>query len=179
MSLGTFEQMEADWARFAKLGRPPRIALVACCKEKGPKPAPARDLYRGQLFRASLAYAESGIADKVLVLSGRWGLVELDYKLEPYEHKLKSTEHEWFGHMVCRTYLGLDSRFATGWAPEPKQQLAVRDVLHCPGELICLAGADYVDALRPFLPKSITVVEPLAGLQVGERLSWLKARRAA
>jgi hypothetical protein len=174
MSLGKFEDVEADWKRFAELGRHPVIALVGCGASKGVEPAPACELYTGDLFRKSVAYAEK-VADRVLVLSGRWGLVSLDYVLEPYEYKLQSADVKHWSHGVVNCYLGLDSRFCSGWAPRSSPEEA-RVGVGIPGELIILADREYADPIAARLvgiPR-IKVSRPLDGMQIGERLAWLK-----
>lgn len=179
MSLGRFEDVEADWARFAALGRPPRIALVGCGAAKANEPRPARELYTGDLFRKSVAYAER-VADRVLVLSGRWGLVPLDHVLEPYEYRLRSADVKWWSHLVVNCYLGINSRFCSGWAPRADQD-APRMGLEIPGELVVLAGREYADpvAQRLHAHPRIKLSTPLDGMQIGERLHWLNEQAAA
>lgn len=72
--------------------------VIPCGGEKLPVGAKARDLYTGQMFRHTLAAAvenarldvEGGYASatRVLILSARYGLVELDQQLEPYEQRM-------------------------------------------------------------------------------------------
>jgi hypothetical protein len=70
-------------ARLVALGRPVKVALIGCGKSKRPGRHPARRLYSGPLFRASLEHAEH-TADEVLILSAlyrnhmrRWPIVAL------------------------------------------------------------------------------------------------------
>lgn len=179
MSLGCFEDVVADWARFATLGRPPRIALVGCGAAKLDHPAPARELYTGDLFRKSIAYAE-GRADRVLVLSGRWGLVPLDYVLEPYEYRLQSADVKRWSHDVVSCYLGIASRFCDGWVPHSGDPAEAKVGHRVPGELISLAGREYAEPLVHRLREHphITVRQPLEGMQIGERLHWLREQTA-
>jgi hypothetical protein len=71
--------------------------VIPCGGQKVDRPAAARDLYVGQMFRHTLASAlecarldtaELGVPARVVVLSGRYGLVELDDILEPYEQRI-------------------------------------------------------------------------------------------
>lgn len=73
--------------------------VVPCSGAKRDHPARARDLYVGSMFRHTLAAAEtsarldaeaSGRPARVLILSGKYGLVELDQVLEPYDLKMGS-----------------------------------------------------------------------------------------
>jgi len=139
-----------------------QIGLVGCGKAKLPQAAPARELYTGSLFRGALQVATARCGPNVMVLSARHGLVPLDVCLEPYELsllRLSRAEREAWGELVMNE---LEWRFMV---PE--------------AELFIFAGAPYVEALRPRLPEGWTLVEPLAGLQIGERLAWLAQERTA
>ncbi len=61
-----------------------KIGLVGCGARKLARPAPARELYTGTLFRLSSAYAER-VCDEWYVLSALHGLVRPDVVLEPYD----------------------------------------------------------------------------------------------
>jgi hypothetical protein len=138
------------------------IGLVACSAQKLDRSAPARELYCSPLFRKSLAYAAARCS-KVYVLSARHHLVELDTMLEPYEHRLGTAEQrEQWGDAVARE---LVKRHGGDVAA------------------LLLAGADYVDPIRlGFLvtpgARELYTVEPLARMQVGERLRWLNEQLA-
>lgn len=133
------------------------IGLIACSAQRLDRPAPARELYCSPLFRKSLAYAERH-CERVYVLSALHRLVELDQVLEPYEHRLgAAAEPERWGDDVARE---LVARHGGDVAA------------------LVLAGADYVDPIRlGFLvtpgARELYLRDPLAGLQVGERLRWL------
>jgi hypothetical protein len=65
--------------------------VIPCGAGKLDHAAPARDLYTGQMFRHTLAAAQAeadAISGRVLILSARYGLVELDAILEPYNTKM-------------------------------------------------------------------------------------------
>src|SRR5689334_8140335 len=70
------------------------VVLIACGKRKGSVRAPARDLYQGELFRKSLAYAQSLSPDAIYVLSAKHGLLALDAEVEPYDLTLKAMSRE-------------------------------------------------------------------------------------
>jgi len=66
-----------------------RVAIVACTKRKHSTPARAIDLYDASpLFRLSVAAARREHLP-VLVLSTKYGLVEPDTVLQPYEADLQ------------------------------------------------------------------------------------------
>lgn len=67
--------------------------IVPCGAQKTATAAPARDLYVGAMFRHTLASAlEQAAAEeepgRVLILSAKHGLVELDTVLQPYEQTI-------------------------------------------------------------------------------------------
>ncbi|MGK5677619.1 DUF7221 family queuine tRNA-ribosyltransferase-like protein [Actinoplanes sp. URMC 104] len=78
---------------------PPYVGVtfvIPCGGQKLDRPAPARELYRGQMFRQTLDsaiaaaadYEQEGVPARVLILSGLHGLVELDTVLAPYEQRI-------------------------------------------------------------------------------------------
>lgn len=152
------EQLRA----WAALGRPVRVALVGCAKNKRSLSAPARDLYLGPLFRAAIAYAELA-AEEAYVASAFHGLVALDQVIGPYDRSiddLKKKERLPWGDRVIGS---LAARFP-GLRPE----------------LLILAGAGYHVPLHvAAISRGWTTVSPLAGLPVGKRLRWLRDETAS
>lgn len=133
------------------------IGLVACCKTKLDRPAPVRDLYTSPLFRLSLAYAETR-CEAVYVASAQHDLLELDRVLAPYNRTMASLtpmQRRLFGGAVARA---LVERHGSSF------------------DLLVLTGDAYE---RPIVSAfvrmgvSVRVVGPLAGMQIGERLSFL------
>lgn len=144
------------------------IALVGCCAEKLERPAPAYEMYRSPLFRLCLAYAERTLGAETLVLSAKHGLMELDDEIEPYDLALSSmTRHErerWTNRVHAQFCRVLDLPSGRGIAEVPSNRRPIRVVM--------LAGALY----RFELPIGCELEEPLKGLGIGSRLSWLRAR---
>ncbi|GAA2679049.1 MULTISPECIES: DUF6884 domain-containing protein [Actinosynnema] len=74
------------------------VFVVPCGRAKLDTPAPARSLYIGQMFRYCFATAEreavlaasAGATTKVLILSARYGLLDPDTEIEPYEQTMTS-----------------------------------------------------------------------------------------
>jgi hypothetical protein len=70
--------------------------VIPCCGAKLDQVAPARDIYIGSMFRHTLAAAQheaalneqDGASARILILSARYGLVELDTLLAPYEQRM-------------------------------------------------------------------------------------------
>lgn len=152
-----------------------RIGLLSCGAQKLDRAAPARDLYTSPLFRLSLAYLEHR-CDVAYVLSALHGVVELGRVLAPYDARLGGKAHrQRWARTAAGTLIGRHDRN---------------------DEVVMLAGADYasplVVALRTYDGMRRTadggytyqgwrgpIVEPLARMQIGQRLSWLNANAPA
>lgn len=68
---------------------PATTAIIPCGGEKLTSPAPARELYTGQMFTQTLASVEaSGDFDRIFILSALHGLVELGQELAPYDLRM-------------------------------------------------------------------------------------------
>jgi len=144
----------------AARGPSPDILLVTCVKTKAEVPSAAKDLYRSPLFVKQRTYAER-LGVPWFILSAEFGLVCPDDWLAPYERYLPDTPPEY--------------RAAWGaWVVERLALLhgSLRDVtveIH--------ASAEYLAAIGPLLlSKGAAIVEPLAGLQFGQRLAWYDGR---
>ena len=134
----------------------PTLLLVTCVKEKLSVPAAARDLYVSPLFKKERAYAERS-GQPWYILSAEHGLVAPDEWLAPYERYLPDTP----------------STFRQAWAMWVVERL---DLLAGPLRTKVIeihAGSAYVDPLRGHLAaKGASILEPLAGLTMGQRLAW-------
>ena len=131
----------------------PPLVLIACSGRKLDRPAPARELYQGQLFKSSVAYAERAELPW-RVLSAKLGLVHPDDVVEPYEQRLSRRQTE-------------NSDWARRVVPELQR--------HAPAKIIFLAGVDYRDPLIPWCDaEAIDWEAPLAGLSIGRQLSRIK-----
>jgi hypothetical protein len=132
------------------------LYLVSCVSQKLSVPAPAADLYKSAWFRKARSYvAKSG--GPWLILSAKYGLVHPDKVIEPYCVTLNTMpvahRREW-----ARNVLGdLESYL-----------LGVETV-------VFLAGQRYREFLEgPLAAKGVKVGVPMAGLRIGEQLSWLE-----
>jgi hypothetical protein len=144
------------------------LCLVGCSKRKLCHPAPANDLYRSTLFRLSRQWAELH-ADAWAILSARYGVVDPDAVIEPYDTTVadrtpfgmaRLTPKE-FGFWLYASVQAWRSRFATAnQAPA----------------LVVLAGRDY---WRWLVEHRLPLNTPLDGLGIGQRLHWLKEQIAA
>jgi hypothetical protein len=165
-----------------------------------PKPTlPAKDLYCSPLFEKRRRYAElaiaSGRAQAWAILSALFKTVHPDQKLPGYDCTMsfwrKGERPLWATQalqgvkaLVCGDAF---SNYPERSAPARCERREFRS-LDDPGYVRCSgclrgvvveihAGAEYVDELGPMLEQQGAIVElPLAGLQIGEQLSWYKRR---
>lgn len=131
------------------------VLLIGCVKSKRPEPAPARSLYTGALFGKRVAYAEaSGLP--WFVLSSRWGLVDPDELIAPYDMYLGDTS----------------SAYRRAWGDFVTAQLAQR--MSLAGTTVEIhAGDHYVNAVRPALEKQgAAVSDPVEADSMGATLAW-------
>jgi hypothetical protein len=62
-----------------------KIVLIACASKKAPGKAKAEALYISPLFVSNLRYAKRLKPDSIFILSAKYGLVELEREIEPYD----------------------------------------------------------------------------------------------
>jgi Family of unknown function (DUF6884) len=134
----------------------PEVGLVACSRTKLSRAAPARELYCSPLFRAARAYAERRYGpDRWLIASARYGLVDPDTVIEPYDMMLAE----------------LSPVERSAWAKRVGDTLTAR---FTPTTVVWLhAGAVYRSALTGTVPNPTR--SPLAGLRIGQQLAWYRA----
>lgn len=157
----TFDRLRAGDDRPVEL----RVALVSCAAQKESRPAEARTLYTSGLFTSARDHVE-GRGLPWYVLSAKHGLVAPDQIIAPYDERLIA------GKSPAKV------RARRPWARQVVQQLydELGDLQGIVFELH--SGRDYVDPLRRLLERQgAVVIEPLKGLQIGQRLSWYKQRR--
>lgn len=115
-----------------------------------------RDLYVSTLFRSNLAYARQMNADQIHILSAKYGLLELDQVVPPYE-------------MTLNTMSEAEKK---AWSSRVLDSLRQKADLKA-DLFVFLAGVNY----RKYLIPAITHYQvPLEGLSFGQQLQELKRR---
>lgn len=132
------------------------IALVSCVKRKRHGRHAAEDLYISPLFRFMRAYAEKN-AGRWFILSAKYGLVAPTERLESYEQTLGTAS----------------AQERRAWAEQVFQQMTMAGIIHGGAEFLWLAGRAYQAHLSRLLA-GFPQHDPLAGMGIGQRLSWLK-----
>jgi cytoplasmic iron level regulating protein YaaA (DUF328/UPF0246 family) len=112
-------------------------------------------MYRGTLFRYAMKYAKKyQKADKIFILSAKYGLLKPNKVINPYDMTLNG--------------FGIEAR--RKWAKEVRNDLYKKVNLHT-GMFVILAGTKYNEFLLPSL-KHYTL--PLKGLKQGQQIKYLK-----
>ncbi len=144
----------AEWIAAARQldPKPYQLGVIACSKSKRQLSAgdvvPARHLYTGQLFKASLEVAEK-LCDRVIILSALHGVVAPEQLLETYDKKLPTK-------LKDRVQWGLA---VDTFLPETQRM-----------KVLCLAPEPYWSCLP-----SSAWEKPLKGLGIGEQKAKLAA----
>ena len=132
------------------------VVLVGCVKTKASEARPARDLYRSPLFERRRRYAESS-GRPWYILSAEHGLLDPDSLIEPYDVYLPDQAADYrqaWGEWVV-------AKLTKVLGPIDGLVIEVQ------------AGAAYVDAIdEPLRRHGAVLLTPLAGLGMGEQLSW-------
>lgn len=131
------------------------VYLVSCVRQKQSRMCQARDLYVSTWFVKARQYAESS-GCPWFILSAEHGLVAPDRTLMPYERTLNTMK--------------VAERSA--WAERVDHELA--EVAPNLTRAVLLAGERYREFLeRHLVSRGVAVEVPMAGLRIGEQLSWL------
>jgi len=133
-----------------------KIVLISCVSQKLSHKSKAKDMYISSLFKYNLKYAKSLNPDKIYILSAKYGLLDLNKEIEPYNLTLNT----------------MKSGEIKDWAIKVLNQLnKVTDLQN--DEFIFLAGEKYRKYLIPHISKYKI---PLEGLKIGEQLKYLKEK---
>jgi hypothetical protein len=130
-----------------------KIALISCVKQKRTCRSKAKELYISSLFKKSLAYVQRLNPDAIYILSAKYGLLDLETEIDPY-------------NLTLNTMTAGEIR---SWADKVLQQLQQVSSLQN-DHFIILAGMKYRKDLLPSL-RSYEV--PLKGLTLFRQVQAL------
>lgn len=131
-----------------------KIVLISCVSVKLSHKARAEELYISPLFKYGLAYAKKLQPDKIYILSAKYGLLELDEIIEPYNITLNT----------------MSSTEIKIWSEKVLSKLKEKVNLDV-DQIIFLAGENYRKYLIPHIKNYFI---PLKGLGIGKQLKYLK-----
>ncbi|MFG2358383.1 DUF6884 domain-containing protein [Streptomyces sp. NPDC048521] len=133
-------------------GVAPELVVIPCGARKLDHRARAADMYIGSYHRACRRAAEALRPDRLVILSARYGLLDLDDEIEPYD-----TPHGAVGAVT----VGL-----------LRDQARTRGIVAL-DPVVVLGGARHVTLARSVWPHALT---PLSGTRgMGEQLARLAA----
>jgi hypothetical protein len=133
-----------------------RIVLISCVSKKMPTREKAKDLYVSPLFRLNMRFALLLGPNLIFILSAKYGLVDIEQELDPYEQSLNN----------------MPVKEIKAWAEKVKDQMKGKIDFEN-DEIIFLAGEKYRKYLVPLF-KNISI--PLKGLTIGKQLQFLKGK---
>jgi len=134
------------------------IALISCASKKRPSRSKAKELYISPLFRYALRYAASLHPNKTFILSAKYGLLDLERVVEPYNLTLNSMQPAQNKEWALRVLHQLETEAHVDIHKDT---------------FIFLAGERY----RKYLIPELTHYDiPLKGLGIGKQLQFLKQR---
>ncbi|MGW7244545.1 DUF6884 domain-containing protein [Streptomyces sp. NPDC054804] len=132
----------------------PQLVVIPCGSRKLGSPARAADIYLGSYHRACRKAADALQPDRLLILSARHGLLDLDDVIEPYD-----TPHGATDAITSEVLL---------------EQATMRDIVHL-DPVVALGGARHIGLVRSVWPHLRT---PLAGARgMGEQMARLASIR--
>ena len=130
-----------------------KIVLISCVSQKRTQRSKAKDLYISTLFKKNLAYARRLNPDAIYILSAKYGLLDLETEIDPYNLTLNT----------------MSAGQIRTWADKIIQQLSQVANLN-DDHFIFLAGMKYRKYLLPHL---MSFEIPLEGLTIGRQLQAL------
>lgn len=107
-------------------------------------------MYQGSLFKKSLAYTRAEF-DRVYILSAKYGLLELDQVIQPYEKTLNN----------------MSVKARQEWSDMVKSQMRLEEI-HKSHEHWFFTGEKYHEFFEG--------IKPLQGLSLGRQLQWFNAK---
>lgn len=130
------------------------VYLVSCVAKKSESARPAKDLYVSEWFLRARKYVERSDG-RWFILSAKFGLVQPEQCIEPYEQTLNT--------------MTLLKRKA--WAQRVRMQMEI--MLPPSARCVVLAGQRYREFLMDYLNERYVTEVPMQGLAIGQQLRWL------
>ena len=132
-----------------------KIALIGCTSRKKHYKCPALEMYaKSNYFNLKLDYCQKIGVDKIYILSAKYGLLEPNEIIEPYNIHLKNTSND----------------YKHNWSNNVLNELKEKTDLK-KDEFIILAGNNYVKYLLEHIPNHFN---PVKGLGIGQQMKYFK-----
>ena len=132
-----------------------KIALIGCTARKQNYKCSALEMYtKSNYFNLKLDYCEKINVDKIFILSAKYGLLEPEDIIEPYNIHLKNTSKE----------------YRINWSKNVLNDLKQKTNLK-KDEFIILISNDYMKYLIEYIPNHYN---PVKGLRIGKQMKFFK-----
>ena len=136
-----------------------KIALIGCTSKKQDYSCSAIDMYsKSSYFKKKIRYCKKINVDKIFILSAKYGFLDSDTQIEPYNFNLKNA----------------DKNYKKNWNEKVLENLKNKTNLE-EDEFIILAGNEYVKDLLEFIPNHYN---PVKGLGIGYQSFFFKNYKA-
>lgn len=132
-----------------------KIALIGCVKKKAGYPCEAKDMYISPLFKGCYRLAKRMGAEKIFILSAKYGLIEEMQIIKPYNETLNDKsekERKIWAYNICQSLIRGGVNLRTD-------------------EFIILAGENY---RKWIIKKMVNYTIPLKGMSLYKQISYLK-----
>jgi len=135
----------------------PDLVLVEDSRQQGSEPAAAAELFTGDVFRRARAYAKASGAPW-FILSAEYGLLAPDQVVAPYDRSMATAP----------------TAYREAWGPWVLARLETMagSVRRMRIEMHAVSQAASEGLRRQLLGNGATVLEPLRGLSVQDRIAW-------
>lgn len=150
------------------------VVLVGCSKQKRTERVTAAEMYSpSPLFRKQMAVARQDVrSTRIFIVSAKYRLMSPHRIIKPYEYQIsdmtRDERREWADWVIDDLYDRMSCRFYEPDWQQKREALPLRAL-----DVVLMMGASYARPLRAAAPDDWTFTEPLAGMQIGERLRWL------
>ncbi|AEF86110.1 putative weak: protein [Treponema primitia ZAS-2] len=130
-----------------------KIVLLSCVKTQNNYKTKAKYLYHGSYFEKAYEYANILKPDRIFIISSKYGVLESDDEIEPYNVELRSKSIS-------------DRKL---WSKNIIEQLETKCDINN-DKFIILAFDKYIEL---FIDKINNKEIPMSGLPIGKKLKWL------
>ncbi len=130
------------------------IAIIPCTNQKSTIPGSAREVWQGSHFQLTLYHAEHWY-DEVLVMSYKYGLIDPDFIIEPYDINIQ--------------YASAPEKLEWWWALKDQ----IKEISGDPPDLIAVYTGNYDRQrfVREFIRNGFrNIIIPWENARIGERM---------
>ena len=132
-----------------------KIGLIGCGKDKSPIRCKAEEMYIGGYFKLGLKFARKSF-EKIYILSAKYGLLELEDMIEPYNMTLNT----------------MDNNEIYVWSKRVAE--ALKSKLNKDDVVTFVCGKEYYKYLKGMLPCKYVLLFDGSGMGIGKQMAYFK-----